>query len=152
MNIEGRHYRTIWPEGEVVCVIDQTRLPFAFAVRRLATMEDAAEAISTMIVRVLARTTGRGPTKAKTTLGENGVFVVLQDTLTVGERTLAAAGEGAAVLDLRRRWQRVMQAEISREVERLTGRKVIGFMSDNHIDPDLAVEVFVLQPVPPAAR
>src|SRR4051795_7283426 len=51
MNIEGRHYRTIWPEGEVVCVIDQTRLPFAFAVRRLATMEDAAEAISTMIVR-----------------------------------------------------------------------------------------------------
>ena len=51
MNIEGRHYRTIWPEGEAVCVIDQTRLPFAFAVRRLATMEDAAEAISTMIVR-----------------------------------------------------------------------------------------------------
>ena len=51
MNIEGRHYRTIWPEGEAVCVIDQTRLPFAFEVRRLATMEDAAEAISTMIVR-----------------------------------------------------------------------------------------------------
>ena len=51
MNIEGRHYRTIWPEGDGVMVIDQTRLPFAFAVRRLATMEDAAEAISTMIVR-----------------------------------------------------------------------------------------------------
>src|SRR5215204_3395318 len=51
MNIEGRHYRTIWPDGEAVCVIDQTRLPFAFELRRLATMEDAAEAISTMIVR-----------------------------------------------------------------------------------------------------
>src|SRR5829696_797641 len=51
MNIDGRHYRTIWPDGEAVCVIDQTRLPFAFEVRRLATMEDAAEAISTMIVR-----------------------------------------------------------------------------------------------------
>ena len=47
----------------------------------------------------LARTTGRGPTKAKTTIGENGVFVVLQDTLTTGERTLAEAGEGAAALD-----------------------------------------------------
>ena len=31
-------------------------------------------------------------------------------------------------------------------------RKVIGFMSDNHIDPDLAVEVFVLEPLPPAPR
>src|SRR3954471_24368105 len=93
---------------------------------------ELAAAISSTVVRALARTTGRGPTKARTTLGENGVFVVLQDTLTVGEQTLADAGEGAAVLDLRRRWQRVMQAEISREVERLTGRKVIGFMSDNH--------------------
>ena len=113
---------------------------------------ELAAAISKTVVRALARTTGRGPTKAKTTLGENGVFVVLQDTLTLGERSLADAGEEAAVLDLRRRWQRVMQAEISREVERLTGRKVIGFMSDNHIDPDLAVEVFVLEPVRPAAK
>jgi uncharacterized protein YbcI len=108
---------------------------------------ELAAAISNAVVRALARTTGRGPTKAKTTLGENGVFVVLQDTLTVGERTLAEAGEAVAVLDLRRRWQRVMQADVSQEIERLTGRKVIGFMSDNHIDPDLAVEVFVLEPV-----
>ncbi len=54
------------------------------------------------------------------------------------------------MLNLRRRWQAVMEADVSREVEQLTGRKVIGFMSDNHIDPDLAVEVFVLAPVQPA--
>ena len=43
MNIDGRHYRTIWPpRARPVCVIDQTRLPHDFAVRRLATMEDAA--------------------------------------------------------------------------------------------------------------
>jgi uncharacterized protein YbcI len=107
-----------------------------------------AAAISDTVVRMLARTTGRGPTKAKTTLGDNGVFVVLQDSLTRGEQTLADAGEGEAVLDLRRRWQRVMKADMSREIEELTGRKVIGFMSDNHIDPDLAVEVFVLEPLP----
>ena len=110
--------------------------------------ELAAE-ISNTVVRALARTTGRGPTKAKTTLGENGVFVVLQDTLTRGEQTLADAGEGDAVLDLRRRWQRVMRVDVSREIEELTGRTVIGFMSDNHIDPDLAVEVFILEPVAP---
>jgi uncharacterized protein YbcI len=108
--------------------------------------ELAAE-ISNTVVRALAQTTGRGPTKAKTTIGENGVFVVLQDSLTHGERTLTDAGQHRAVLDLRRRWQAIMEAEISREVEELTGRKVIGFMSDNHIDPDLAVEVFVLEPL-----
>ena len=107
---------------------------------------ELAAAISDMVVKALAATTGRGPTKAKTTLGENGVFVVLQDTLTHGERMLTDAGEGVAVLDLRRRWQRVMEREIRHSLEELTGRKVIGFMSDNHIDPDLAVEVFVLEP------
>ena len=107
-----------------------------------------ADAISNIVVKALARTTGRGPTQARTTLGDNGVFVVLHDGLTVGERTLAAAGQGQAVLDLRRRWQGVMKADISREIEDLMGRKVIGFMSDNHIDPDLAVEVFVLEPLP----
>jgi uncharacterized protein YbcI len=111
-----------------------------------------AAAISDTVVRALARTTGRGPTKAKTTLGENGVFVVLQDSMTRGEQTLADAGQGEAVLDLRRRWQRVMKEEISREVEELMGRKVVGFMSDNHIDPDLAVEVFVLEPLPATER
>jgi uncharacterized protein YbcI len=104
--------------------------------------------ISNTVVKALARTTGRGPTKAKTTFGDNGVFVVLQDSLTRGELTLTDAGEGNAVLDLRRRWQRVMKDSLSREIEELTGRKVIGFMSDNHIDPDLAVEVFVLEPLP----
>jgi uncharacterized protein YbcI len=113
---------------------------------------ELAAAISTTVVQALARTTGRGPTHAKTTLGDNGVFVVLQDSLTVGEQTLADAGEGQAVLDLRRRWQRIMEAEVSLEIEQLTGRKVIGFMSDNHIDPDLAVEVFVLAPQPRAAH
>ncbi len=106
----------------------------------------AAE-ISNTVVRALAETTGRGPTKAKTTIGDNGVFVVLQDSLTHGERTLSEAGQGQAVLDLRRRWQAVMEADVSRQVEELMGRKVVGFMSDNHIDPDLAVEVFVLEPL-----
>ncbi len=108
---------------------------------------ELAAAISNSVVDAFPET-GRGPTKAKATLGTNAVFVVLQDTLTIGEQTLADAGEGIAVLDLRRRWQRVMQAEMSREIEELTGRKVVGFMSDNHIDPDLAVEVFVLEPLP----
>jgi uncharacterized protein YbcI len=108
---------------------------------------ELAAAISNAVVGALASTTGRGPTRAKTTLGENAVFVVLQDTLTRGELNLVQAGESEAVLDLRRRWQRIMRTSCSHEIEQLTGRKVIGFMSDNHIDPDIAVEVFILEPV-----
>ena len=106
---------------------------------------ELALAISTAVVRELASTTGRGPMSAKTTFGDNAVFVVLQDTLTRGERNLVDAGESDAVLRLRRLWQNVMRGSCSRAIEDLTGRKVVGFMSDNHIDPDIAVEVFILE-------
>ena len=55
-----------------------------------------AAAISNTFVRALARTTGRGATKAKTTLGDSGVFVALQDSLAVGEQTLTDASQGQA--------------------------------------------------------
>src|SRR4051794_33476173 len=113
---------------------------------------ELSAAISTAVVHMLAERTGKGPTKAKTTLGENGVYVVLEDNLTKGERNLARAGEEASVLDPRRLWQQVMRAEMSTTVEELTGRKVVGFLSDSHIDPDLAVEVFVLERVAEAGH
>jgi uncharacterized protein YbcI len=40
-----------------------------------------------------------------------------------------------------------MRESCSRKIAELTGRKVVGFMSDNHIDPDIAVEVFILEPL-----
>ena len=53
MNINGKHWRTIWPDdnGEAFHVIDQTRLPFAFETLKISTIESAASAIKTMIVR-----------------------------------------------------------------------------------------------------
>src|SRR4051812_1047261 len=69
------------------------------------------------------------------TVGDRGSFVVFQDSLTRGEQALADAGDGNAVLDLRRRWQRVMQADLNREIEQVTRRKVIGFMSDTRTRP-----------------
>lgn len=73
-------------------------------------------------------------------------FVVPQDSLTVCEQILADAGEDKALFDLSRRRQRLTDAVISREIEALMGRTVIGFKIDNHIDPDLAVELAVLEP------
>ena len=51
MRVGGHHYRTIWSEDGAVAVIDQTQLPFELVTKHLRTMRDAAEAISTMIVR-----------------------------------------------------------------------------------------------------
>ncbi len=53
MNVSGRPTRTIWPsaDGTAVEIIDQTRLPHAFATARLATLDDAAHAIRAMLVR-----------------------------------------------------------------------------------------------------
>jgi methylthioribose-1-phosphate isomerase len=53
MLVHGRPYRTIFPAADDagVEVIDQTQLPFAFATRRLQSVEDAATAIRDMIVR-----------------------------------------------------------------------------------------------------
>ena len=53
MNIDGKHYRTIWlkDDGSTVEIIDQTKLPFAFETVSLRTLEDAARAIQSMQVR-----------------------------------------------------------------------------------------------------
>ena len=53
MKVDGTPYRTIWlgADGTTVQVIDQTLLPHRFVVRDFRTMEDAEDAIRTMIVR-----------------------------------------------------------------------------------------------------
>jgi uncharacterized protein YbcI len=101
--------------------------------------------ISTSAVQVLHKFTGRGPTKARTSIDEDLVTIVLADTLTQGERTLVDSGRSDRVLQLRHDYQIVMRDELVAIVERQLGRKVAAFMSQNHIDPDLAVEVFVLE-------
>ena len=102
--------------------------------------------ISTATVRLLHERTGRGPTKAKTVINDDLVTVLLADTLTKGERTLVDNGRRERVIQLRHDYQLVMRDDLIAIVERQLERKVIAFMSNNHIDPDLAVEVFVLEP------
>ena len=99
-------------------------------------------------VRVLRDYTGRGPTKARSVIDRDSVTVLLADTLTPGERRLADAGKAEHVLETRHEFQRLMRDDLVKVVEDALDRKVIAFMSTNHIDPDMAVEVFVLEPVP----
>lgn len=103
-------------------------------------------AISDMVVRITAEYTGRGPTRARTTINGEWIFVTLSEILTKGERTLVATGRAPLVRQTRKAFQDAMRDDMVREVEALTGRCVVAFMSDNHIDPDLAIECFQLSP------
>jgi len=105
----------------------------------------AAE-ISTRAVQVLHDYTGRGPTRAHTVINRDSVLILVGDTLTKGEQTLAADGQAQFVLDMRHRFQKAMQEDLTAAVEKIMERKVVVFMSANHIDPDMAAEVFVLEP------
>ena len=51
MKIEGKEYRTIWFENNVVKIIDQTKLPHQFIIKDLRTVKDAVNAIKIMEVR-----------------------------------------------------------------------------------------------------
>jgi len=103
-------------------------------------------AISNAVVHLLAEYTGRGPTKARTHLSDDFVAVVLQDTFTRGERSLVRDGKTDLVLSTRKAYQQTMRTDLVAAIEQLTGRTVRAFFSDNHVDPDIAVECFVLAP------
>jgi uncharacterized protein YbcI len=103
-------------------------------------------AISNAVVRCTHEYTGRGPTKARTYMQDDTVTTYLADTLTKGERVLADRGQQDQVCEMRRAFQRAMRDDLCAEIEKITGRRVIAFFSDNHIDPDMAVEGFALAP------
>ena len=87
---------------------------------------------------------GRGPRSASTFHYGNVIVTLMHDVMTPAERTLAASGNAAAVTNMRHLFQETMQSQFNGAVERLTGRGVVAFISGNHIDPDMAAEVFVL--------
>jgi uncharacterized protein YbcI len=104
--------------------------------------------ISRRAVQILREYTGRGPTKARTVISKDTVAIVLADTLTKGERSLVGMGEQEHVLRTRRSYQELMRNDLVALVEELTEQKVHAFFSDNHIEPDYAVEFFLLTPIP----
>ncbi|MEA2211963.1 MAG: hypothetical protein QOF83_1911 [Solirubrobacteraceae bacterium] len=101
-------------------------------------------AITRAVVRIHSQYVGRGPTKAQTFYRGPVVVTVMENALTKAERSLVNDGELEIVLRMRQKFQRTMRADLVSEIERLTGRKVVAFMSDNHVEPDLAAELFVL--------
>jgi uncharacterized protein YbcI len=102
--------------------------------------------ISTGLVQLHSRYYGKGPTKAKTFLVDDTIICILRGGFTTVERTLIDEGNVDAVYEIRRSFQQAMEGHFTSVVEEATDRRVIAYMSQIHQDPDLAVELFVLEP------
>jgi uncharacterized protein YbcI len=89
---------------------------------------------------------GKGPTKARTYMVDDTVVCILEGGFTTVERTLIDEHDVDAVLKVRRSFQAAMESNFTEVIEGVLGRKVIAYMSEIHADPDLAVEIFVLEP------
>jgi uncharacterized protein YbcI len=100
-------------------------------------------AISTRIVGLLREHYGRGPMKAKTYALDDIIVCVMRGSgFTPLEQTIMDSGEPDRVVAMRHDFQRVMGARYRETIEDLTERKVVAFLSQAHVDPDITMEIF----------
>ena len=107
---------------------------------------EALAEISTALVALHKRYYGKGPMRAKTFLVDNTVLCLLEGGFTIVERTLIDIGRDEVVRDLRHNFQLAMQQQFTEVVESRLDRRVVAYLSQVHTDPDIAVELFLLEP------
>jgi uncharacterized protein YbcI len=100
-------------------------------------------AISTKIVGILREHYGRGPMKAKTYALDDIIVVVMRGSgFTALEQTIMDSGQPERVIELREDFQRMMATRYREVIEELTGRQVVAFLSQAHVEPDITMEIF----------
>jgi uncharacterized protein YbcI len=102
-------------------------------------------AISTSIVAIHSEHYGRGPTRAKTYVLDDIITVIMRGSgFTALEQTIMDSGNPDRVVDMRHEFQRLMTARYTEAIEELTGRQVVAFLSQAHLDPDVTMEIFFI--------
>jgi uncharacterized protein YbcI len=102
--------------------------------------------LSNEMVRLYKSLFGRGPTKARTNFaGPDVIICTLENTLTPAERSMAELGEHQRLRDVRMFFQYARETDFREAAERITGRKVRGFVSGMDTKEDIAVEIFYLE-------
>lgn len=101
-------------------------------------------AISTRIVGLLREHYGRGPSRAKTYAMDDCIVCVLRNGFTAHERTIVESGGHGRVIEMRQDFQRLMESRYREAVEGITGRRVVAFLSQAHLEPDITLEIFFL--------
>ena len=105
-------------------------------------------AVTSALVGIQTRYLGRGPTTASTFHYGNVLVTLMHEVLTHAEKSLTKTHQADAVNHIRHLFQETMEADFREAIERLTGRTVLAFISGNHIDPDVAAELFILDGPP----
>ena len=101
--------------------------------------------ISTRIVAILREHYGRGPMKAKTYALDDIIVVVMRGSgFTPLERTIMDSGQPDRVVEMRHDFQHMMTKRFTETIEQLTGRKVLAFLSQAHVEPDITMEIFFI--------
>ena len=101
-------------------------------------------AVTRALVGIHTEYLGRGPRSSSTIHYGNVIVTLMRDVLSHAEKSLARTSRGEAVKQMRQLFQGTMEADFRAAVERLTGRKVIAFISGNQLDPDIAAELFIV--------
>jgi uncharacterized protein YbcI len=102
--------------------------------------------ITAGLVELHKRYHGKSPSRASTYTVNDTVVSMLKDGFTEIDKALIAEGNNSAVAGTRHTNRATGEDEFSTVVEEATGRTVIAHLSAVHSDPDVAVELFVLQP------
>lgn len=102
--------------------------------------------VSNAVVGIFRECYGRGPTKAKSYLVDDYLFVVLEDILTTVEKTLVEKGEEDLVRRVRLTFQDAVSKRFIEAVEQVMERKVLTYHSQVTFHPARGFEIFVLDP------
>jgi uncharacterized protein YbcI len=101
--------------------------------------------VTNAIVQLHRQHYGKGPTRSKSYLVDDMLICVMRDVLTTVERTLVEAGEHTKVRETRFAFEDATRDRFVEAVERVVGRRVLGFSSQVLVTRDVAIEMFVLE-------
>lgn len=101
-------------------------------------------AITSAMVGIHTEHLGRGPTTASTFHHDNVLVTLMYGVMTPAERALARSPKAEAVINIRHLFQETMEEDYTEAIERITGLKVVAFISGNTLEPDMAAELFVM--------
>jgi uncharacterized protein YbcI len=114
--------------------------------------DETLQAVTHAMVALHERYYSRTPVAAKTQLlGDDLLVCVLGGVYTDVEKTMIELQRSAIVQETRSAFQAATQKKFIDQVELLTGRDVLAFISNQHVGPDMEIEIFMLTPSKPYA-
>ena len=103
-----------------------------------------AERLSTSFVQLMKAHGDRGPTKCRAYIDDDLIILLMRGGFSRLENTLFEDGKWLDVRTTRQTFQDTMEGRFTETIELLTGRTVSAFMSASHQQPDMQIEMFVL--------